>query len=107
MAGGGNKYAHLGEPQDVLDFHGAGTVTGADVKRRTLAFVRGARGRGLERVRIVTGKGVHSAGRPLVRPQVERTLRQLEKDGEIASFRPEKVVSGGDGAFFVRLAVRG
>ena len=103
MGRGGNKYAHLGEPQDELDFHGRGPVTGGEVNRLTLAFVQEARRRGLERIRIVTGKGLHSAGKPIVRPQVERTLRRLEQDGAIASFRAEKVTAGGDGAFFVRL----
>lgn len=98
-----NKYAHLGEPEDVLDFHDSGRVTSADVNRQTLAFVRDAAQRGLERVRIVTGKGRHSAGKPVVKPQVERTLRRLEQDGAITSFRTEKVGAGGDGAFFVKL----
>jgi DNA-nicking Smr family endonuclease len=98
-----NRYSQFGEPQAVLDFHGLGRVSGADVKRETIAFVRDAYEQGLERVRIVTGKGLHSAGRPVVRPQVERTLRSLESEGLVASYRPEKVQRGGDGALFVRL----
>ncbi len=98
-----NRYAHQNEPEDVLDFHDLGRVSNSDVKRETLAFVRAASKRGLERIRIVTGKGRRSAGKPVVKPQVERTLRQLEQDGEITSFRAEKVTAGGDGAFFVRL----
>lgn len=98
-----NRYENFGKPQDVLDFHGRGRVEGATVKRDTIEFIRSARARGLDRVRIVTGKGVHSRGAPLVRPQVDRTLKQLEKAGDVASYRSEKVGSGGDGAFFVRL----
>lgn len=98
-----NRYAGLSEPEDVLDFHELGRVSNSDVKRATLAFIQDARGRGLQRVRIVTGKGRRSAGRPIVKPQVERTLRQLEQDDEITSYRTEKLSAGGDGAFFVLL----
>lgn len=98
-----NRYADLQEPEDVLDFHDLGRVSNTEVKRETLAFLADASTRGLTRVRIVTGRGNRSAGKPIVRPQVERTLRRLEQDGEIESFRTEKIGAGGDGAFFVRL----
>ena len=103
MGGRSNKYAHLGEPEDVLDFHELGRVSSGDVKRETLAFVQDARKRGLKRIRIVTGKGNRSAGKPVVKPQVERTLRRLEQDGEIDAYRAEQLTAGGDGAFFVKL----
>jgi DNA-nicking Smr family endonuclease len=98
-----NRHAHHGEPQDVLDFHADGPWKSVEVHRRTLDFVRAAAGRGLERVRIVTGRGRHSRGAPVVRPQVERTLRRLEAQGVVRSFRPERLDRGGDGAYFVRL----
>ena len=98
-----NRYASHNEPEDVLDFHEFGRITSTDVKRETLAFLEDARKRGLSRVRIVTGKGNRSRGTPVVRPQVERTLKQLERSGAIASYRLEQVGKGGDGAFFVRL----
>ena len=98
-----NRYAHLGEPDDELDFHGLGSMGGAEIKRRTIDFVQGAARRGCGRVRIVTGKGLHSAGAPKVRPQVERTLKALEAEGVVASYRPERVDRGGDGAFLVVL----
>lgn len=100
----GNRYAHLNEPDDELDFHGLGTLGGAEVKQRTIAFVEGAAARGCTRVRIITGKGLHSAGAPKVRPQVARTLDALEARGTIQSYRPERRDRGGDGAFLVTLA---
>lgn len=99
-----NRYAHLGEPEDELDFHGLGPLQGKEIKRRTVDFVRAAGKRGLQRVRIVTGKGLHSAGKPVVRPQVERTLRSLEAEGVVRAFRSERQDRGGDGAFLVHLA---
>ncbi len=99
-----NKYEDQTAPEDVLDFHGRGVLRGQDVKRMTTAFIADAAGRHLTRVRIVTGRGIHSRGRAVVRPQVERTLRALEHEGRVASYHPEKVGHGGDGAFFVRIA---
>lgn len=98
-----NRYAHLHEPEDELDFHGLGPIRPAEVKRKTLDFVEDARARGCSRVRIVTGKGLHSAGKPVVRPQVERTLRSLATQGRIVGFRIEKVGHGAEGAFFVQI----
>ena len=98
-----NRYAGHNEPEGVLDFHDFGRIDPGTVHKETLAFVKAASKRGLSRLRIVTGKGNRSAGKPVVKPQVERTLRQLEQDGVISSYRPEKVGAGGEGAFFVRL----
>lgn len=98
-----NRYADLREPEDELDFHGTGPIARSEIKRRTIEFVEDARNRGLARVRIVTGKGLHSARGPVVRPQVLRTLQALERDGMICDFRDENVGRGDTGAFFVTL----
>ena len=98
-----NRYAHLNEPDDTLDFHGRGRLTSGDVKQATESFVTAAHKRGCARVRIITGKGLHSAGAPKVKPQVERTLAHLEARGLVASYRPERRDRGGEGAFFVIL----
>ena len=101
-----NKYRHLQEPQATLDFHDEGVLDSAAVKRRTEAFIADCRRRGLERVRLITGKGRHSKGRPVVGPQVRRTLKALEAKGVIVSFGDAKVTEGGAGAVDVVLAVR-
>jgi DNA-nicking Smr family endonuclease len=98
-----NRYAHLNEPQDVLDFHGRGSITGAEVKRETIAFIKASTKHGYVRVRIVSGKGRHSSGKPLVKPQVERTLRALSAEGSVRRWQPETLDGGGDGAFRVDL----
>jgi DNA-nicking Smr family endonuclease len=102
-----DRYANLREPQATLDFHGRGPLATVDVHAETIRFVKEARTRGLERVRIVTGRGVHSARGPVVRPQVERTLRRLQEEGLVARFQPERIDAGGDGAFRVDLAPPG
>lgn len=100
----GNRYAHLQEPDDELDFHGFGRIDGQTVKRTTIAFVKDAHKRGHARVRIITGKGRHSTGAPLVRPQVLRTLEELEAQGLVASYATERRDRGGEGAFLVLLS---
>ena len=70
----------------------------------TEEFVASCRGEGLERIRIITGKGVHSkSGRPVVKPQVQRTLDGLARSGDIASWSMAKITEGGEGAIDVRL----
>lgn len=88
----------------MLDFHGRGAgFESKQVRAETLRFLDDARRRGLHQVRIVTGRGLHSRGEPVVRPQVERTLRELEREGRVRGFQTERVDRGGDGAFRVDL----
>ncbi len=98
-----NRYADKSRPQDSLDFHTFGAITSKEVKQKTLAFIASARKRGLSRVAIITGKGLHSKGRPVVKPQVERTLRELRDQGLIDLYYGEKISAGGDGALIVEL----
>ena len=98
-----DRYAHLNEPQDVLDFHAGRPLTGSEIKRATIAFVEEAKGRGLTRVLIVTGRGTRSRAGPVAKPQVARTLGDLEREGTIRSYAPGKAAQGGDGAFLVDL----
>lgn len=99
-----NRYAHLNAPQRELDFHEHGPLTPQRVKQMTEAFVDSCREEGLERIRIITGKGVHSkGGRPIVKPQVQRTLDALSRSGAVASWSMAKLTEGGEGAIDVRL----
>lgn len=98
-----NRYADLARPQSSLDFHGTGPISSQEVKHRTIAFVEAARKKKQTKIAIITGKGLHSKGRPLVKPQVERTLRELQDQGLIRLYYTEKVTAGGDGAVIVEL----
>ena len=98
-----NRYEHLAQAQVELDFHGTGSITSQEVKHRTLQFISQARKDGHAKVRIITGKGIHSKGAPVVKPQVKRTLKKLLADAEIHSFYAEIARLGGDGAFVVEL----
>jgi len=98
-----NRYADALAPQDVLDFHEFGLINGQTVKRETERFIRRARSRGYTCVCIVTGKGRRSRGRPLVAPQVKRTLQTLKADGQLRSVQPERLDRGGEGALRIEL----
>lgn len=98
-----NRYAHLNEPDAVLDFHGQGALSGQEIKARTIAFIEQARAAGHARVRIVTGKGLHSRSGPVAKPQVMRTLEALEAEGRVRSFQEEALGGGGAGALRVDL----
>lgn len=86
-----------------LDFHGRPGLEAKVVHREVVAFLARCRKEGISRVRIVTGKGIHSRGAPLVKPQVERTLKRLLAAGEVRMFHGERLDAGGDGAIRVDL----
>lgn len=98
-----NRYAHLNRPDAVLDFHDQGSLSRQAIKARTIAFIETARAAGHKRLRIVTGKGLHSRGKPLARPQVLRTLRALESEGLVRGFHEETLAGGGEGALRIDL----
>lgn len=98
-----NRYAQANQPDATLDFHQRPGLTSKDVHHCVLEFVRAQLAKGARRLRIVTGKGLHSAGDPLVRPQVERSLRRLEKEGAVRHWVSEPLDAGGQGALRVDL----
>ncbi len=98
-----NRYAAFGSPDATLDFHGRPGLTAGAVKREVEAFVRAAHRRGDRRLRIVTGKGLHSKAAPIVAPQARRTLEALRREGLVRTFCTESLVGGGDGALRVDL----
>jgi DNA-nicking Smr family endonuclease len=83
-----------------LDLHGA---SAADVEARVSRFVRGEHRRGVRRVLLICGKGLHSGGAPVLR---DAALDALTRGGAaplvvaIASAPPGL---GGTGALLVQL----
>ena len=98
-----NRYAHLATAERELDFHEFGVISGAEVKAKTLNFVQKAKSDGLHKIRIITGKGLHSKNGPVVKPQVKRTLTAELQARNIKSFYDEKHNAGGDGALLIDL----
>ncbi|PID73323.1 MAG: hypothetical protein CSB33_04505 [Desulfobacterales bacterium] len=70
-------------PQEELDLHGR---TGRQAAALTESFVRTARARGKRTVLIITGKGLHSNGRPVLPDVVETQLAALRQQGLVRTF---------------------
>jgi DNA-nicking Smr family endonuclease len=67
-------------PQEKLDLHGC---TGEEAARKTSAFINGAMALKYRTVLIVTGKGLHSEGPPVLPLVVDGCLEELRLAGRI------------------------
>ena len=84
-----------------LDLHGLGL----DTARRELdAFIRESVKAGHRAVRVIHGRGRHSpGGRPLMKQNVERWLRQRRMSRYVLAYTSAREVDGGGGAVYVLL----
>jgi len=96
----GNKYAHLSQPQAVFDFHGMGIVTPEEICEKAAHFVKFSFQKGLKKVLIVTGKGLHSKKGPVVGPVLESFLPTLDAVKSVVKARRDR---GGEGALEIEL----
>ena len=70
-----NKYDNLSKPQAEFDFHDRGVLTPNDIKEMVDEFMAECLHRGLTKVLIITGKGLHSQnGMPVIKPFVKKYL---------------------------------
>lgn len=95
-----NKYAHLNEHQAEFDFHGKGKLTEDDIRNMAQEFVEQSSQKGLKRVLIITGKGLHSLDGPVVRPMLSWFLHKLPQVIKVSTARRDR---GGEGALEVEL----
>ncbi|HEY1631079.1 MAG TPA: Smr/MutS family protein [Rhizomicrobium sp.] len=100
------------EPQARLDLHG---MTEQVAHRALTTFLRGAQGRGLRLLLIVTGKGARAPEdrfemggeqRGVLKALTPRWLREQDLAGIIADIRPAHRKHGGNGALYVYLRKR-
>jgi DNA-nicking Smr family endonuclease len=96
----GNKYAHMNQPQAELDYHDRGKLTEQEIKSLAQEFIENCVERGVKRILIITGKGLHSAEGPVVRPLLKWYLHKLPQVLSVETARRDR---GGDGAFEVEL----
>jgi DNA-nicking Smr family endonuclease len=82
-------------PQARLDLHG---YSAADAEKALNAFLEGAARAGLEKVLVVTGKGVHSKGEPVLGKTARHVLEASPFAGRFGVADPE---NGGSGALWV------
>lgn len=78
-----------------LDLHG---MTSWEATSALEIFLEKSRAAGHHRVRIITGKGLHSEGEPVLRAQAQEILQAEE-----LSFVRAKIQEGGTGALIVTL----
>lgn len=96
----GNKYAHLSGPQATFDFHGKGILPKEEIYALAAEFVRKSFQQGFNRVLIITGKGMHSKGAPVVGPLLIEYLPTLPEVQSVVLARRDR---GGEGALEVIL----
>jgi hypothetical protein len=68
-----------------LDLHGD---TAEEARRRAELWLAEQHSLGVRTVRIITGKGLHSVGPPVLRGEIEALLRSL-RPSRVARFEPE------------------
>lgn len=91
-------------PQDEIDLHGC---TAAQARERTEWFLQAATGRGLETVRIIVGRGIHSAGRAVLPDTVEQVLAEKKRQGRVRTFCWERGGKRSSGALLAFLSGAG
>lgn len=85
-------------PQETLDLHG---LTAEEAVARTKGFLCASRAAALDKVAIITGKGLHSqGGDPVVRTAV---LRCLQNNTMVSEVQKPSERWGGGGAVWVIL----
>jgi DNA-nicking Smr family endonuclease len=87
-------------PQAELDLHG---LTSAQAAERTEIFVRTSRQRGRRTVLIITGRGIHSDGRPVLPDVVESRIADLRRRNWILASQWERGSKERSGALIVYL----
>jgi len=96
----GNKYAHMSGPQAELDFHDGGIPSRQEVCDRAADFVRASAEKGMKKILIITGKGLHSEKGPIIRPLLQEFLPRLPQVRSVSYARRDR---GGDGALEIEL----
>lgn len=88
------------KPQAVIDLHGK---TAAEAEALLVDFLLSSSRSGMEKVLIIHGKGLHSAGEPVIADVVRRAL---EANSLAGSYGPADRNLGGRGATWVRIRKR-
>ncbi|MBI5557740.1 MAG: Smr/MutS family protein [Deltaproteobacteria bacterium] len=87
-------------PQEQIDLHG---LTAAEAERKAVNFLITARNKGLMTVRIITGKGIHSQGGPVLRNLMEHLAGILKAEGRITKYAWENGQRERSGALIIYL----
>lgn len=85
------------KPEARIDLHG---LKAAEAEASLAAFLEAASRRGLEKILVVTGKGIHSQGEPVLGKVARRVIETSPWAGR---FGTADAASGGGGALWVIL----
>jgi DNA-nicking Smr family endonuclease len=88
------------KPQAVLDLHG---MTGVEAESAIADFVYSSSRSGLEKVLVIHGKGLHSAGAPVLKKAARRAIEAHPMAGR---FGEADKADGGSGALWVLIRSR-
>jgi DNA-nicking Smr family endonuclease len=89
------------EPSAAIDLHGA---RASDVDASIAKFLRQSQKRGVQRVRVVHGKGLHSdAGGPVLREAVVDAITKGVAAAQVVAFVTAPEAQGGSGALLIEL----
>lgn len=87
-------------PQEHLDLHG---LTGQEAEAKVTNFLLTARQKGLRTVAVITGKGLHSKGLPVLRDLVEGMAKDMKAGREIRNYVWENGQRERSGAIIIYL----
>ena len=91
-----NKYAHLSSPQAELDFHERGLLTKSEIIKTLDTFIEDSHKKGLRRILVITGKGLHSQNKEaVIKPLALAHLKSHPKISQALLARRDR---GGAGA---------
>jgi len=94
------KIANYPSPQDTLDLHG---LNSKESENETMKFINTSRKKNYKTVRIITGKGIHSSGLPVLRDKLENIAIKLKKARIILDWKWEKKQKEKSGAIIMFL----
>ena len=88
------------KPTFEIDLHG---YTALQARMKVESFIHRALKQKALAVRIITGKGLHSKGQPVLPDTVVAVLRILKKENLVKSWRWEKLQKEKSGALIIQL----
>ena len=87
-------------PEREIDLHG---FTAPEAELKVKNFLITSRQQGLRAVRVITGKGLHSPGLPVLPEMMERMARTMQNEKGIKNFVWEKGARERSGAMIIYL----
>jgi DNA-nicking Smr family endonuclease len=88
------------KPQATLDLHG---LRVDEIEIITHSFIFNSKSKGLKTLRIITGKGIHSVYKPVLKEKMEYIANKLKREKKIIFWKWEKKQKEKSGSIIVFL----